>query len=53
MEDGKYYIGQWKNGLRNGKGTMYYSNGTIKYEGDWVNDKEEGKGIDFYKNGVI
>jgi hypothetical protein len=42
-EDGKYYIGQEKNGLRNGKGTMYYSNGKIKYEGDWINDEFVGK----------
>ena len=38
-EDGNYYIGQFKNGLRNGKGTEYYSNGNIKYEGDWINGK--------------
>ena len=25
-EDGEYYIGQWSNNLRNGKGTLYYSN---------------------------
>ena len=37
FENGEYYIGQYKNGLRNGKGTMYYSNGNIKYEGDWIN----------------
>ena len=43
-EDGEYYIGQFKNGLRHGKGTMYYSNGNIMYEGDWVNDKREGNG---------
>ena len=36
-ENGNYYIGQWKNSLRNGKGTMYYSNGKIKHEGDWIN----------------
>ena len=29
-EDGRYYIGQLKNGLRNGKGIEYYSNGNIK-----------------------
>ena len=38
-EDGKYYIGQWKNGLFHGKGIEYYSNGKIKYEGDYINDK--------------
>ena len=23
-ENGEYYIGEWKNGLRNGKGIEYY-----------------------------
>ena len=41
---GKYSIGEFKNGLRNGKGTVYYSNGKIMYEGDFVNDKFEGYG---------
>ena len=43
-QNGDYYIGQFKNGLRNGIGTMYYSNGNIMYEGDLVNDKFEGNG---------
>ena len=43
-EDGKYYIGQFSNNLRNGKGIVYYKNGSIKYEGDFVNDKKEGNG---------
>ena len=51
FEDGSYYIGQWKKGLRNGKGTTYYSNGNIQYEGDWRNGKNEGKGIFYYNNG--
>ena len=38
-----YYIGQFKNGLKHGKGTYYYSNGKIMYEGDWINDKPEWK----------
>ena len=38
MQNGKYYIGQWSNNLRNGKGTLYYSNGNIELEGNWVND---------------
>ena len=50
-ENGEYYIGQWKNGLRNGKGTYYYSNGNIKYDGDWINDKYEGNGKEIYENG--
>ena len=26
FENGDYYIGQWKNGLRDGKGIDYYRN---------------------------
>ena len=40
LEDGQYYIGQFKNGLKNGKGIEYYSNGSIKYEGEFENDKK-------------
>ena len=36
--------GQWKNGLKHGKGIEYYKNGSIKYEGDFVIDKYEGNG---------
>ena len=38
------YIGNVVNGLREGKGIMYYKNGD-RYEGDWKNNKREGKGI--------
>ena len=36
-------------GIREGKGIMYYNNGD-RYEGDWKNDKKEGKGKYYYKN---
>ena len=36
-EYGEYYIGQWLNNNRHGKGIIYYKNGNIKYEGDFVN----------------
>ena len=51
MKDGIYYIGQFKNYLRNGKGIMYYPNGKIMYEGDYVNDKKEGNGKYILKDG--
>ena len=51
MKLSKYYIGQFKNGLRNGKGKYYYSNGNIKYEGDYINGKAEGNGKYIWKNG--
>ena len=50
-EDGHYYIGQFKDNLRNGKGTLYNKNGNIKYEGDWINNKKEGNGKYIYEDG--
>jgi len=47
-----YFIGQYKNGLRNGKGKGYYADGKIKYEVDCINGQAEGNGKFFYKNGV-
>ena len=41
--NGEYYVGEWKNGLRNGKG-KFYKNGNIRYEGDFANDKFKGNG---------
>ena len=38
-ENNEYYIGEYLNGLRHGKGTEYYKNGKIKYEGDFAKDK--------------
>ena len=46
-EDGEY-IGELKNGLRDGKGTFYYNENNKYerkiYEGEWKNDRIEGKG---------
>ena len=44
------YIGEFKEGLRNGRGRFEFNNGD-KYEGEWKNDKKEGKGILFFKDG--
>ena len=38
------YIGEWKDGKREGYGKFFYSNGSI-YEGYWKNNKKEGYGI--------
>ena len=43
-ENSEYYIGQFKNGFKHGKGIYYYKNGKIRYEGDFINDKFEGNG---------
>ena len=41
------YVGQVVNGLKEGKGTVYFNDGD-RYEGDFRNDKYEGKGIYYY-----
>ena len=48
--DGKY-VGEFKNDMREGRGTMYWFDG-VRYEGSWKNDQTEGKGIIFYTDGA-
>ena len=38
-DNGEFYIGQFKVGLRHGKGTDYYSNGNIKLKGKYINSE--------------
>ena len=49
--DNKYfrnrYIGQYKDGKRNGYGKMFYNNGCI-YEGYSINNNKDGFGIYYY-----
>ena len=49
-DDGKY-IGEFKNNLREGNGTMLWFDGA-RYEGSWKKDKTEGKGIIYYNDGA-
>ena len=49
--NGEYYKGQGSKGERNGKGTDYYKDGTIRYEGDFVNGKYQGNGKYILENG--
>ena len=50
-DDGKYYIGEFKNEIPNGKGIKYYKNGNILYDGDFINGKYEGNGKEIYGEG--
>ena len=43
-ENGDYYIGQWLNGKKHGKGIKYSKNGSIIYEVDFANGVFEGIG---------
>ena len=44
FNNGDYYIGEIIDSKANGKGSLYYKNGTIKYIGDFVDGKKEGFG---------
>ena len=48
-------MGEIINGLKNGKGILYYNKNNDKerkiYEEDWKNDKKEGKGIIYWNDG--
>lgn len=45
------YVGYWRKGLRHGKGTFYYSNGS-KYEGDWAENFKHGSGTFTFEDGT-
>ncbi|XP_060116930.1 radial spoke head 10 homolog B2-like [Heteronotia binoei] len=48
------YVGQWFEGKRHGKGTIYYNQeGSSWYEGDFVNNIKSGWGIRCYKSSNI
>ena len=48
--DGLVYEGNFESGIRNGTGTLHYTNGT-KRQGEWVNDQLEGV-VAYYPNGT-
>jgi len=41
-----------KNNVRNGKGKVFYKDGTLQYEGELKNDMYNGKGK-YYKDGTL
>jgi len=46
------YEGEWRNGLRNGVGVFYYSNGS-RFEGEWIDNLKEGFAIFTYDDGRV
>ena len=54
-EKGEKYIGEFKNGLKDGKGILYYDKDNEykrqRYEGEFKNDNPEGKGIMYWNSG--
>ncbi|MBU6340985.1 MAG: caspase family protein [Bacteroidetes bacterium] len=50
--DGSTWVGEFKEGEPNGKGTCYYANGD-RYEGAWLNNAPYGKGIMYFATGRV
>lgn len=46
------YVGQWKNGLKHGRGKEKYASGK-EYDGDWENGVPTGTGEYHYANGDV
>ena len=53
-QNGDKYIGEFKNHIKDGKGTMYYNKNDIyhrdRYEGEWKNNLMEGKGTLYWNS---
>ena len=45
--DGSKYVGQWKEGMKSGRGVYDYANGD-RYEGGWLEDAKHGDGVYYY-----
>ena len=43
-ENGEYYIGEWKDGLRHGKGILFFNNAKLIFSGVFIGDTFEGTG---------
>ena len=37
------FLGEFLNGKRNGKGTVYYYNGNLEFEGEYLNGQRNEK----------
>ena len=49
-ENNEYYIGQFKNGLKHGKGIIFFENGNIKYVGKFINDNYKENENNIFEN---
>ena len=44
------YVGEWEDGIKQGYGIFFYSNGAV-YEGEWKNNMKHGFGIMISEDG--
>ena len=49
--NGDKYVGEWKDGLRNGQGTIFFNEGNTKYVGEWKDDKFNVQGTITFVDG--
>lgn len=47
------YVGEYKNGIREGKGKIINKNGSIAYDGEFKNNMPNGKGVAPTKSGEL
>ena len=52
LENGARYLGEWRNGCKDGHGIQYWPDGS-RYEGNWMADKSHGKGKLYHADGDI
>jgi len=50
--DGSTWVGEFKDGIPNGKGACHYANGD-RYEGAWSNNAPYGEGIMYFATGRV
>ena len=43
-DDGSYYVGSWKNGMKNGIGKQVEANKVSIFKGNWKEGKKNGTG---------
>jgi len=52
LPNGDVYLGEWRDGRKNGQGTYTYKSNGQKYEGEWIDDKASGLGTFTYSDGI-
>lgn len=53
FSSGGKHIGEFRNGMKNGKGTIYDSNNNVKFDGEFKNGEKHGNGILYDETGDI
>jgi SH3-like domain-containing protein len=51
LHDGSRYVGEFREGVRSGRGSITYPDGTI-YKGQWTNDRPNGHGVKILADGM-